>query len=134
MHLGSGEGTLQWLIGATWLQFDQRQDIRVQSQIPVGFLVPGQSVKVPLPGGAEFLLGGADVGAAVENLRGKPGEDVGRRFEDDLGHAGVLLDLAGGRGEVALVGEVLGKCDAVFQSGHVSKPRGESVNAGGGGP
>ena len=58
VHLGSGEGTLQWLVGATWLQFDQRQDIRVQTQIPLGFLVPGQPVTVPLPGGAEFLLGG----------------------------------------------------------------------------
>jgi outer membrane receptor protein involved in Fe transport len=58
VHLGSGEGSVQWLVGATWLQFDQRQDIRVQTQIPLGFLVPGQPVTVPFPGGAEFLLGG----------------------------------------------------------------------------
>lgn len=58
VHLASGEGSVQWMVGATWLQFDQRQDIRVQTQIPLGFLVPNAPVTMPLPGGAEFLLGG----------------------------------------------------------------------------
>ena len=58
IHLASGEGALQWLVGATSLQFDQRQDIQVDTQIPVGFLVPGQPLNVPFPGGVRFLLGG----------------------------------------------------------------------------
>ena len=58
VHVASGEGALQWLVGATWLQFDQRQDIQVDAQIPLGFLVPGQPVNVPFPGGVRFLLGG----------------------------------------------------------------------------
>ena len=58
VHVASGEGPLQWLVGATWLQFDQRQDIQVDTQIPLGFLVPGQPVNVPFPGGVRFLLGG----------------------------------------------------------------------------
>jgi outer membrane receptor protein involved in Fe transport len=58
VHVASGEGALQWLVGASWLQFDQRQDIQVDTQIPLGFLAPGQPVNVPFPGGVRFLLGG----------------------------------------------------------------------------
>ena len=43
---------MQWLVGATWLQFNQRQDIREQTQMPPGYLVPRQPVTVALPAGA----------------------------------------------------------------------------------
>src|SRR6185369_859146 len=56
-HLASDDNTpLRWLVGATWLQFDQKQDIDVASVIPLGFVVPGQPLDVPFP--LEFLLGG----------------------------------------------------------------------------
>ena len=58
VHVASGEGALQWLVGATSLQFNQNQDIQVDTQIPLGFLAPGQPLNVPFPGGVRFLLGG----------------------------------------------------------------------------
>jgi iron complex outermembrane recepter protein len=59
VHLVSEEGqALQWLIGATHLRFDQQQDIDIQTQIPLGFLVPGAPLTVPVPGGVAFQLGG----------------------------------------------------------------------------
>jgi len=59
VHLASDESSaLQWLVGATYLRFDQRQDINVSTQVPLGFLVPGQPLDVPFPGGVQFLLGG----------------------------------------------------------------------------
>lgn len=58
VHLTSGEGQLQWLVGATALRFTQKQDIQVDTQVPLGFLVPGQPLNVPFPGGLRFLLGG----------------------------------------------------------------------------
>ena len=41
------------------------------------------------------LGGEADQVCPGRLLAPSAGEDVGRRLEDDLGHAGVLLDLAG---------------------------------------
>jgi iron complex outermembrane receptor protein len=59
VHLASDEsGSLQWLVGATHLRFDQRQDIDIATQVPLGFLVPGAPLTVPVPGGVNFLLGG----------------------------------------------------------------------------
>lgn len=59
VHLASDEaGALQWLLGVTALDFDQRQDIAISAQVPLGFIVPGQPVTVPFPGGVGFLLGG----------------------------------------------------------------------------
>lgn len=62
VHLASGDSNggqvLQWLIGASVLRFDQRQDIRVSTQLPLMFFVPGAPPNMPLPGGVEFLLGG----------------------------------------------------------------------------
>jgi outer membrane receptor protein involved in Fe transport len=56
-HLTSDEtGRLQWLVGATYLRFDQQQDIQVQSKVPLGFLQPGAPLNIPVP--VEFLLGG----------------------------------------------------------------------------
>jgi len=56
-HLASDEAnSLQWLVGATYLQFDQQQDIQVQSLVPLGFLAPGTPLNIPVP--VEFLLGG----------------------------------------------------------------------------
>jgi len=56
-HLASDDkGPLQWLVGATALQFDQKQDVDVATVIPLGFLVPGAPLDVPFP--LEFLLGG----------------------------------------------------------------------------
>ena len=56
-HLTSDEtGRLQWLVGVTHLQFDQQQDIQVQSKVPLGFLQPGAPLNIPVP--VEFLLGG----------------------------------------------------------------------------
>ncbi len=58
-HLASEDkGPLTWLVGASYLQFDQSQDVDVAAQVPVGFLVPGAPFTVPVPGGVEFLLGG----------------------------------------------------------------------------
>ncbi|NRF68931.1 TonB-dependent receptor [Aquincola sp. S2] len=59
VHIASEEGgALQWLVGATHLRFDQRQDIDIQTQIPLGFLAPGAPFTVPMPGGVAFVLGG----------------------------------------------------------------------------
>lgn len=62
VHLASddsnGGQVLQWLVGASVLRFDQRQDIRVSTQVPLMFFVPGAPPTMPLPGGVEFLLGG----------------------------------------------------------------------------
>lgn len=59
VHLASDEASpLQWLVGVTALQFDQRQDIAILTQVPLGFLVPGAPLTVPFPGGVNFLLGG----------------------------------------------------------------------------
>ena len=56
-HLASDDrGRVQWLVGATHLQFDQQQDIQVQSKVPLGFLQPGAAMNIPVP--VEFLLGG----------------------------------------------------------------------------
>src|SRR5207237_3193592 len=49
-HLASDEsGALQWLVGATWLEFDQKQDIDVPTVIPLGFVAPGEPLNVPFP-------------------------------------------------------------------------------------
>jgi iron complex outermembrane receptor protein len=57
VHLNSpDDAKLQWLVGATVLRFDQRQDVDVSSQVPLGFLVPGAPLNLPLP--VQFLLGG----------------------------------------------------------------------------
>jgi iron complex outermembrane recepter protein len=59
IHLASDEASpLQWLVGVTALQFEQSQDIAISAQVPLGFIVPGQPVTVPFPGGVGFLLGG----------------------------------------------------------------------------
>ena len=56
-HLASADGApLQWLVGATYLKFDQKQDIDVSTLVPFGFLMPGQPLNVPVP--VQFLLGG----------------------------------------------------------------------------
>ena len=58
VHLTSADGVpFQWLVGATALRFDQRQDVVVSSQVPIGFLVPGALFTVPLPGGVAFAAG-----------------------------------------------------------------------------
>jgi iron complex outermembrane recepter protein len=63
VHLASDDAgaksALQWLVGATALRFDQQQDIDISTQVPLGFLVPGQPLDVPFPGGVEFALGGS---------------------------------------------------------------------------
>ncbi|MFT7772180.1 TonB-dependent receptor [Roseateles sp.] len=73
LHLASDDGgALQWLFGATALRFDQRQDIVVSTQVPLGFIVPGQPLNVPFPGGVGFLLGGnvrTDSSAVYADLR-----------------------------------------------------------------
>ncbi len=59
VHLASDEASpLQWLVGVTALQFHQSQDVSIQTQVPLGFIVPGAPVNLPLPGGVGFLLGG----------------------------------------------------------------------------
>ncbi|MGM9484716.1 TonB-dependent receptor [Roseateles sp. NT4] len=59
VHLASDEASpLQWLVGVTALQFDQSQDVSIQTQVPLGFIVPGAPMNLPLPGGVGFLLGG----------------------------------------------------------------------------
>lgn len=59
VHLASDEsGSFQWLVGATHLRFDQRQDIDIATQVPLGFLVPGAPLTMAVPGGVNFLLGG----------------------------------------------------------------------------
>ncbi|HMC14336.1 MAG TPA: TonB-dependent receptor [Albitalea sp.] len=56
-HLASDDsGPLRWLVGATYLKFDQKQDIDVSTVIPLGFVVPGQPLNIPVP--LQFLLGG----------------------------------------------------------------------------
>ena len=52
-HLAGESGALTWLVGATALQFNQRQDIDIQTLLPFQ-VAPG--VFVPFP--VEFLLGG----------------------------------------------------------------------------
>ncbi len=73
VHLASDEGSpLQWLFGVTALRFDQSQDITISTQVPLGFIVPGQPLTVPFPGGVGFLLGGsvhARSSAAYADLR-----------------------------------------------------------------
>jgi iron complex outermembrane recepter protein len=54
----SDEARLQWLAGLTALDFNQRQDVAFQAQVPIGFLVPGQSLTTALPGGFRVELGG----------------------------------------------------------------------------
>ena len=59
LHLSSEDGAaFQWMIGATALEFDQSQDVRVSFQAPIGFLVPGGPLNVPFPGGIDILIGG----------------------------------------------------------------------------
>jgi len=59
VHLASDEeSALQWLVGGAYLKFDQRQDITISTQVPLGFFVPGAPLNVPFPGGVQFLLGG----------------------------------------------------------------------------
>lgn len=56
-HIASDENSkLQWVIGSALLQFDQQQDIQVQSKAPLGFFQPGAPFNIPVP--LEFLLGG----------------------------------------------------------------------------
>src|SRR6185369_10743436 len=60
------------LVGATYLKFDQKQDIDVSTVIPFGFVMPGQPLDVPIP--LQFLLGGnvhATSTAAYADLRYK---------------------------------------------------------------
>jgi outer membrane receptor protein involved in Fe transport len=59
VHLASDDtAQLQWMFGITALEFDQRQDITISTQVPLGFIVPGQPLTVPFPGGVGFVLGG----------------------------------------------------------------------------
>jgi iron complex outermembrane recepter protein len=59
LHISSrDEARLRWLAGVTALDFEQRQDIDLQAQAPIGFLVPGQSLTTALPGGMRVRLGG----------------------------------------------------------------------------
>ncbi|CAM4119320.1 TonB-dependent receptor [Roseateles saccharophilus] len=59
IHLASDDaGPWQWMAGVTAIDFDQRQDIAISAQVPLGFIVPGQPLTVPFPGGVGFLLGG----------------------------------------------------------------------------
>ncbi|WP_218164837.1 TonB-dependent receptor [Pseudoduganella namucuonensis] len=59
LHVASsGEARLQWLAGLTAQDFRQRQDVSLQAQVPLGFLVPGQSLTTALPGGFRVELGG----------------------------------------------------------------------------
>lgn len=57
-YASSDEARLQWLAGLTLQDFNQRQDVIFQAQVPVGFLVPGQSLTTALPGGFRGDLGG----------------------------------------------------------------------------
>jgi outer membrane receptor protein involved in Fe transport len=52
------DARLQWLAGLTALEFKQRQDVTLRAQVPVGFLVSGQSLTTALPGGFRADLGG----------------------------------------------------------------------------
>ena len=59
VHLASDDAVaFQWLIGATALRFDQRQDVAISAEVPLGFIVPGAPLNTPFPGGVGFLLGG----------------------------------------------------------------------------
>jgi iron complex outermembrane receptor protein len=59
VHLVSpDDARFTWLVGATALRFDQRQDVVVSSQVPIAFLGMGGPFDVPLPGGLGFFLGG----------------------------------------------------------------------------
>lgn len=59
VHLASDDnGPLQWMFGVTALDFSQRQDITISTQVPLGFIMPGAPLTVPFPGGVGFLLGG----------------------------------------------------------------------------
>jgi outer membrane receptor protein involved in Fe transport len=68
-HLASGDsGALQWLVGATALRFNQKQDIDVPVVIPgswasAAFGLPPMSPTTPFP--LEFLLGGNVVTRSV---------------------------------------------------------------------
>jgi len=71
-HLASADNApLQWLVGATYLKFDQKQDIDVSTVIPLGFLDQDPThLNVPVP--LQFLLGGnvhATSTAAYVDLR-----------------------------------------------------------------
>jgi len=57
-HVASTDNApLQWLVGATYLKFDQKQDIDVSTVIPLGFLDQDPThFTVPVP--LQFLLGG----------------------------------------------------------------------------
>jgi iron complex outermembrane receptor protein len=59
LHFSSrDEARLRWLAGLTALDFEQRQDVDLRAQAPIGFLVPGQSLTTALPGGMRVRLGG----------------------------------------------------------------------------
>ena len=59
MHFTSrDDARLQWLAGLVAQEFKQRQDVTLRAQVPVGFLVPGQSLTTALPGGFRADLGG----------------------------------------------------------------------------
>jgi len=57
-HLASADSApLQWLVGATYLKFDQKQDIDVSTLIPLAFLTQNLAdLSTPVP--LQFLLGG----------------------------------------------------------------------------
>jgi outer membrane receptor protein involved in Fe transport len=58
-HLASTDdkSPLQWLLGATYLKFDQKQDVDVSTVIPLGFLDQDPThLAIPVP--LQFLLGG----------------------------------------------------------------------------
>jgi iron complex outermembrane receptor protein len=59
VHLSSDEDApLQWIAGLTHLAFNQRQDVAINTQVPLGFIVPGAPMTVAMPGGVNFLVGG----------------------------------------------------------------------------
>jgi outer membrane receptor protein involved in Fe transport len=57
-YASSEEARLRWLAGLTAQDFYQRQDVLFQAQVPLGFLVPGQSLTTAVPGGLRIELGG----------------------------------------------------------------------------
>jgi len=56
--ISTAPARLQWLAGLTALEFSQRQDVLLQAQVPLGFVAPGQSLAMALPGGFRVELGG----------------------------------------------------------------------------
>jgi outer membrane receptor protein involved in Fe transport len=63
IHLASpDDAKLQWLVGATLLRFDQRQDVDVSAQVPYAFLLPPSPPPPPsaygIPVPLQILLGG----------------------------------------------------------------------------